>query len=300
MIQKLRAIGLILGFIQPVADLVRAIGAVRRDAPRIAGELELRARAEIYAAFYALRHDIDKEIEHESSLQALKTALANLEQKMTEAAQSGALKNTAKCIAILALALTLAPAGANAQIHVAYSPNPQVVTSKLTGGVPSLKGLKLYDVIACNPTATPLSTHTGSLLTAAMHEGIAVVGPAQTAFLFTRMKQLHPKFILLAIADWALLGTSVLAGLQTVQLPQSVVLALPIASQGLRQASDKLLTGPPDFALLAKAMLEGEVTIDPFRCDTRIIFATSGPDKPVEAEVLALPISVAPPAAPAK
>jgi hypothetical protein len=87
MLNKLKALGLILGFISPVADLIRAIAAVREQAPRIAEELAKTFRTEVGLLFQSLRLDIDREIDTEPSLQALKSAMSALQAKIAAASK---------------------------------------------------------------------------------------------------------------------------------------------------------------------------------------------------------------------
>jgi hypothetical protein len=92
MLNKLRALGLILGLLGPVADLIRAIAAVRLEAPRIAGELYITFYTQLAYLFRVMRADIDHEIDTEPSLAKLKTALVKLEAKIVEAANSGTFR----------------------------------------------------------------------------------------------------------------------------------------------------------------------------------------------------------------
>jgi len=88
MIKKLKALILFVGFVGPVADLIRAIGAVRQQAPRIADELAKTFRTEVGLLFQSLRLDIDREIDTEPSLQALKSAMLALQAKIAEAGKT--------------------------------------------------------------------------------------------------------------------------------------------------------------------------------------------------------------------
>jgi hypothetical protein len=81
MMKKLKALILFVGFVGPVADLVRALGALSIEKSRILGELLER-----------FRRDIEAELAEEPTLQDLKKALLAVQAKLTEAASSGAFK----------------------------------------------------------------------------------------------------------------------------------------------------------------------------------------------------------------
>jgi len=89
---KLKALILIGGFVGPVADLIRAIGAVRLEAPRLAAEIYNRFWSRLASFLGALHADLDADVEREPSLQGLKSAVLKVQEKITEAASSGAFK----------------------------------------------------------------------------------------------------------------------------------------------------------------------------------------------------------------
>ena len=88
MIKKLKALILIGGFVGPVADLIRAIGAVRDDAPGIFEWFIKRAKERLRKFFDEIHADIDEEIKEKPSLQALKTAIEKLEEKINQAGKT--------------------------------------------------------------------------------------------------------------------------------------------------------------------------------------------------------------------
>ena len=98
MMKKLKALILFVGFVGPVADLIRAIAAVRLQAPRIAAELYTACRRHVDFFFNAIQSEINVEIDTEPALAALKLAIENLEKKIDEAAASGAFKLLLLCV----------------------------------------------------------------------------------------------------------------------------------------------------------------------------------------------------------
>jgi len=159
MIKKLKALILFVGFVGPVADLIRAIAAVRLQAPRIAAELYTACRRHVDFFFNAIQSEINVEIDTEPALAALKLAIENLEKKIDEAAASGAFK----AIAILTLALTFAPAiSAQAQPQFALELGGAMYVSSAPHSAAYLTGLlpidaasktRLYGTVQMRPVA---------------------------------------------------------------------------------------------------------------------------------------------------
>jgi hypothetical protein len=87
MLNKLRALGLIIGLIRPVADLVKAIAAVQAESPRIFQWLKQLATKRLDTLFAELHHDIGAAIESEPSLQALRAAIIGLQAAIEKASE---------------------------------------------------------------------------------------------------------------------------------------------------------------------------------------------------------------------
>lgn len=185
-------------------------------------------------------------------------------------------------IAIIALSAT--PSSAQT-VQVSFSQQTDAVVKKITGGVPSMKNVMIYEVIACNNSTDTRSLHSGYLYQAAQKSKIAVVGPQAANFLFTRVQRLHWMTMALNAAQWGSFAAGILAGADTIAIPSALKGALPLLSQGFKQASDKIQGDIPDFAPLAKSILDDQLALPPGTCKMGMIFATSGPAEPVFQDV---------------
>lgn len=197
----------------------------------------------------------------------------------------------------LVLALTLsAPAQT---LQVSFAAQNDEVVKKITGGIPSLKGIKIYQVSLCNLNNDTRSVHSGSVYIAAQKAKIATVGPTAAAFMLTRVERIHPLVLALNVAQWGSWAVALLAGADTVSLASNVKALLPLLGPAFKAAADKLQGVQPDFGPFAKAMLDGQMALPPSVCEERLLFATSGPDDPVFAEIPAALASTQPAAPPA-
>lgn len=170
-----------------------------------------------------------------------------------------------------------------AQVQVSFAPQGDVVTRKITGGVKSLKGYRLYQVIVYSPEARVVDA--GAIYMAAQRAKIATVGPEAAGFVLQRAEAWHPYAIAVRVLQWGILGAAILGSSGTVSLPEGARTALPFVGEGLRQAETKLEGRAPDFAWLNKNILDGPLGVTAGASQIRYILATAGPDEPTFAEI---------------
>jgi hypothetical protein len=128
MIKKLKAIGIIIGLISPMCDLIRALGALSVEKTRILAELLDR-----------FRQDIEAELAEEPSLQGVKEALLAVQAKLTEAASSGAFKLFLLCV--------LCASAVNSPAQVQFSLPTDIVAAGANYNqyaAPQISGLLVY------------------------------------------------------------------------------------------------------------------------------------------------------------
>jgi hypothetical protein len=181
-----------------------------------------------------------------------------------------------------------------AQVQVSFQPNPAAVVQKITGGVPSMKNLLIYDVSIYNASPEARALTPGAVLMAAQHSGIATVGPAQTRFLFQRVEALHWKALILNGLGWGTSIAGVAIGYKG-QMAPWLIAALPVAGTAFQEFERKLSGKMPDFGGISDVLLKDDFALMPGASRSLVMFATAGPDKTVFGEISALPISTTKP-----
>lgn len=185
-----------------------------------------------------------------------------------------------------------------AQVRVSFTPQSEAVVKKITGGVRSLRGFGVYEVSICNYSGDSRVVHSGAVFQAAQRMKIPTVGPALSAFIFTRVEARHPIAIALEAGQWLSIAASLLMNTQIISARPGWAAGLQIGAQGLKAASDRLQGKVPDFTPIVKTFLDGPISLSPQGCEERVMFSSASGQETVFADVDSLPVKVAQPGPP--
>jgi hypothetical protein len=186
---------------------------------------------------------------------------------------------------IVAGMILIAPAAAVSQVQVSFTPQSAVVAKKIAGGVRSLKGFEIYEVSVCNFNAEARAIHAGAVYQAAQRAKIATVGPAAAAFIFAGVQARHPLAVALDLAQWGTLAASLLLNTEVIQARPGWAAGLQLAGIGFKATGEQIQGKAPDFAPIARALLDGPISLPAQVCEERLLFATVGPGQAVFAEI---------------
>jgi hypothetical protein len=201
-------------------------------------------------------------------------------------------------VALIVTALLLADLADAQTVQVSFVAQTTAVSKKISGGIPSLKGLTMVQSAACNSTPQTVSFHSGLIYQAALKNKIAALGPEETDFLFQRMENLHPMIVAAKGAQQMTGLIGILSATDTLALSSAWRGALPLGAQIFKGIADSM-QGHPDFNALRRSLISDQIALPPGTCKFNLLFATAAPAEPVFAEIQAIAIPAPLPPAPA-